>query len=380
MFTESPVLQSGPLPQNPPDREVAPPLFLVGCGRSGTTLLRMILNTHPELAIPQESQFIYKLARRLATGRDPGRLQTEQQWEVLVRLLEKDSFVARWDFSRETLRHRLNCLPERSYAAAFRAVFSEFMKQQGKTRWGDKTPQHVQYLLLLDRLFPTAKFIHIIRDGRDVALSLKGRAWGPRTTALAGYYWKWLVLSGMVGGALLGPERYREVRYENLVLHPEATVRALCQWAGLQYTPAMLDYHGTRAAHQYAQGANGPKADCRVTRPPDPSRTQRWTQQMTARDQRSILRQTGALLAYLGYHPAEALPAHQSRELQTIRTLMRPHAIAALDAVLPRSGPLQRFGLLADRAKQGLTLYGGDLHTWARRSVRWQRTVGRMMV
>ena len=195
-----------------------PPVFIVGCGRSGTTLLRLMLNALPDLAIPLESQFIYHIARRRARGFWPATLNGAADCERFVTFLERHPTMRYWEISFEALRDRLNRLPERSHAAVFRAVFIEFMEREGKKQWGDKTPMHVQYMLLLDQLLPGAKYVHVIRDGRDVASSLLTRSWGPKYLWHAGWYWKWLVLSGMVAGRILAPDRYREVRYEDLVL------------------------------------------------------------------------------------------------------------------------------------------------------------------
>lgn len=356
----------------------APPLFIVGCARSGTTLLRMMLNAHPELAIPEESQFIYKLARRRALGRGPADVETDAGWEALIRWLEKDPYIGRWRFASEALRERLAQLPERSYAAAFRAVFVEFMEQQGKSRWGDKTPQHVQYLLILDRLFPKAKFIHVVRDGRDVALSLMTRPWGPPVMAMAGYYWKWLVLSGQVGGRLLGPDRYREVHYEELVLNPEDTLQDLCEWAGLEYTPSLLEYHETDAAQEFAKRG---KVARRLTEPPDPSRVQRWKHDLSDRHRRSLHRQAGDLLAQLGYS-VDHLPRRQQRAQQRWERLLQTEQLASLsERVTARSGSDigVRGGLLWDRFRQGVTLLLDRAKPWTHSSIRWQRTVANLL-
>lgn len=338
----------------------------------------MMFNAHPELAIPEESQFIYKLARRRALGKGPVDIETDAGWEALIRWLDKDPYIGRWRFASEALRERLAQLPERSYTAAFRAVFVEFMEQQGKSRWGDKTPQHVQYLLILDRLFPKAKFIHIIRDGRDVALSLMTRPWGPPAMALAGYYWKWLVLSGLVGGLLLGPERYREVRYEDLVLQPEDTLQELCEWADLEYTPALLEYHETDAAHEFAKRG---KVARRLAEPPDESRVQRWKRDLSDRHHRSLRRQAGDLLGHLGYS-VDSLPQRQQRAQKCWELLLQAEQLASLSQqVTARSGSNIgiRSGLLWDRFRQGVALLFDRAEPWTRSSIRWQRTVANLL-
>jgi hypothetical protein len=337
-----------------------------------------MLNSHPDLAIPEESHFMYQLARRRALGRWPATLQTAAAWKRWLDYLERHPFLAYWSVSPAGLRERLDGLPDRSHASAFHAIFTSFMEHEQKSRWGDKTPMHVQYMLLLDCWFPSAKFVHVLRDGRDVALSLLDRAWGPRHIALAGYYWKWLVLSGMVSGALLGPNRYREVHYEDLVTCPESTLRSLCEWLELDYTPALLLYHATQAAQRYARSG---KVAQRLAGPPDPQRIQRWVHSMCIADQKSVLRQAGSLLAFLGYQ-ADKLPRSQQREYEAIGSLLQPTTVAALGRSAPGKTGSEirlRSGLLIDRLLQSVHFFCGNLEGWARAGIRWQRTVAGML-
>ncbi|MFZ5610051.1 MAG: sulfotransferase family protein [Pseudomonadota bacterium] len=203
------------------------PLFIIGCGRSGTTLLRLMLNAHSAFAIPEESHFIYHLARDRAAGRYRKGLNDEKTWAALLDYFENHSFVQRWGLAMPALMARLRALPQHSFKHVFATIFAAYREQQGKPLWGDKTPMHVNYMFLVRRFFPNARFLHIIRDGREVAMSLLTRTWGPRHINHAGYYWKWLVLAGLVGGHLMGPARYRQIRYEDLVRDPEGVLRAV---------------------------------------------------------------------------------------------------------------------------------------------------------
>lgn len=361
-----------------PDEKIAPAaakqpgdgLFIVGCGRSGTTLLRLMLNTHPEMAIPQESHFIYKIARQHAQGHGPTALETDAGWNHLIDYLSTTTHLDAWAFDRTAALQRLRVQPERTHAAAFRTLFATYAETHDATFWADKTPQHVQYLLLLDRLFPRARFIHVVRDGRDVALSLLTRKWGPRRIELAGYYWSWLVLSGIVAGQLLGPHRYYQLRFEDLVTHPEATLRALCQWLGLSYTKAMLAYHQTEAAHTYAQGGTVAR---RLASPPDPRRLYRWRENMSPYAHRLIHVQAGGLLAYLGYDINHLSPLQQ--RLSTGLNALLPTA-ASQPVLDQRLTPLQ---LIQERLWQGVALLRSDVERFAQHSFRWQQAVAQRM-
>lgn len=336
-----------------------------------------MLNAHPEVSIPQESHIIYKIARLRARGRWPASVTTDAGWAHLVETLNETPYLDTWELDRAPVRERLAALSERTHAAAFRALFEEYLRQHGGTWWGDKTPQHVQYALLLDRLFPGGKVVHIVRDGRDVALSLMSRKWGPRRMEIAGYYWAWLVLSGIVAGAVVGPERYREVQFEDLVTHPEATLRDLCGWLGLPFRQELLDYYKTDDAVSYTKG--GPVAR-KLATPPDPSHTQRWRERMTPGAHRRFIRQAGGFLAHLGYD-VDGLSARQRGVQEQLDALREPGALATISAAPPLGGPdrLRPARLLALRAKQGAALVRGDVAGFATASLRWQRAVADLL-
>jgi hypothetical protein len=184
--------------------------FVVGCSRSGTTLLRALLDAHPLLAVPPESHFA-----------------------VLPRLrLRRDPWFRLWGIDPPDVR-------DLDVADAVRAVFAAYAAAQDKPRYADKTPHYVSHLPLLAKRFPEARFVHVVRDGRDVALSLLEVPWGPDDVEGAALHWRRRVLEGRAAG--LGPERYRELRYEALVADPERELRALAAWLELPYDPAMLD-------------------------------------------------------------------------------------------------------------------------------------------
>lgn len=354
------------------------PVFIVGCGRSGTTLLRMMLNTHPDLVIPQESHFVYQLARRRASGSWSGDLEDPREWEHFLSFLREHRYWAHWKLSFAELRERLEELPVRTHRLVFRTIFEQLVGGRSSLRWGDKTPMHVQYLLLLEQLFPDAQFVHVIRDGRDVAMSLMSRRWGPRHMSLAGYYWKWLTLSGAVSGAILGPKRYRELRFEDLLTNPEAELQSLCAWLGLEYLPELLDFHATEAASDYAKG--GPVA-LRLKEPLDSSHTCLWKSNMSPRHQRSLVKQAGAALRYFGY-PVDTLPRGQAREIKAITALLDPVMIDEIDqrAQARRGGEKKlQAALLGDRLIGTAAFLSGRLGSFGAAGVRWQRTVAGMM-
>jgi hypothetical protein len=198
---------------------------------------------------------------------------------------------------------------------------------------------------------------------------------------LAGYYWSWLVLSGLASGALLGTERYMEIRYEELVLNAERTLQRLCSWLGLAYDGGLLEYYRTEAAQSFATEDATP-SERRIVTPLDGSRVQRWKSQMTSADRREILRQTGGVLAHLGYEVDELTPS-QLGVKKALDCLLHPQDPAILvKGIRPHGGNDWRIrtALCQDRARQLVALVAGQMDTFVDCSVRWQRSVSSLLV
>jgi len=273
---------------------MSPPLFVLGVSRSGTTLLRVVLDRSPGIAIPDESFFIPVLARR-----HRGEVDRRRFLDDVSRL----STPAAWGLSSADVATRLR--PGMQTGAAIAAIFEAQAAKEGKPRWGDKTPMYMRHLRLLERLFPDAQYIHLIRDGRDAALSFlrmpEGtftRTWAhPDSAADFACLWRTEVAAARELGQRVGSSRYLEVRYEGLVARPEDAVRRICEFASLLYEPAMLDYTGavdvSEKPHQQ-----------RLLQPLTPG-VRDWRTQMTAEDVRAFESIAGDLLGQLGYEFSE---------------------------------------------------------------------------
>jgi Sulfotransferase family len=273
-----------------------PYLFIVGCPRSGTTLLRRMVGAHPRIAITRETHWIPQLA-----DRPPA--------ELPAALAEHPKFATLGIEPTE-----LEALPRDSYAAFVGAVFDRYGAAEGKPLVGDKTPGYVRAIPLLHRHFPDARFVHLIRDGRDVALSALGwerRAqqlrrsfptWADAPFETAALWWRWHVLQGRRDGRVLGPERYHELPYETLVADPEAACRALCAFLGVGFEGAMLRFHEGRTRHEQGLSAK------RAWLPPTPG-LREWRSQMTANQVQQFEAAAGDALEALGYERAAPAPA-----------------------------------------------------------------------
>ena len=218
-----------------------PPLFVLGVRRSGTTLLRVMLDRHSQLAIPDESYFIPQVA-----ARHRGRLNVDAFCDDISRL----PTLIDWGVPVSQVRASLT--QGATVSQGLQAIYRVHAERQGKRLWGDKTPMYMQFLPLIERLFPDARFVHLVRDGRDAACSfltmpdgVATETWAhPRSPAGFACQWRTEVRAARALGERVGPDRYLELRYEDLVIDPRAGLAAVCEFANIAYEPPMVEYAG----------------------------------------------------------------------------------------------------------------------------------------
>ena len=271
-------------------------------GRSGTTLLRLMLDAHPDLAIPGETHFLHKLVKLgSVTRREFVEIVTgSETWDNLA-------------IDENDLNAALDALSLFSLAGAVRAFYRLYAERHGKPRWGDKTGFYLRSMEAIQHLLPEAHFIHVIRDGRDTALSRQGLWFGPGDdyAALARFW-----VEGIAQARAQAPRlaHYSEVRFESLVTEPRGTLERICAGLDLAFDPAMLDYHASAperlAEYRRPFGPAGrTPSDIatfmsihrRVQTPLDETRTGRWRSDMKAEDRRAFEAVAGSLLKELGY-------------------------------------------------------------------------------
>lgn len=252
---------------------VRPPFFIVGADRSGTTLLRLYLNAHSRLAVPSESWFLSDL---FAAFGPRATLDGDDLRRALRIVAEHPRFQDGWDVYLPALQDELEALAPVSLATLCDRLFRRQTRADDDTRWGDKTPEYVEHLADLDRCFDGAHYIHLLRDGRDVYLSLAKRRWSDRgyTPHELGRYWSRCVAAAARAGDALGP-RLLEVRYENLVLATEATLQRITDFLGVAYEPAMREAH-REAAAIITQSEEQQGVHEKLLRAPRPSDVARW--------------------------------------------------------------------------------------------------------
>ena len=210
-----------------------PPIFIVGAPRSGTTLLRNLLNRHPKLAICGETRFYhYIYTRRRAFGDLSNR-------ENRRRLVEEYLSTER----AERLGMNLLGLGERllsratGYREFFTCLLEQYAESQGKQRSGEKTPHHALFAETLCKWYPGAVILHLVRDPRDVVASLQRMQWASNSVVANAWMWKQCNVAALRSAHR--PE-YLLVHYEPLVTQPEHELAKICAFADEDFDPCML--------------------------------------------------------------------------------------------------------------------------------------------
>jgi hypothetical protein len=214
------------------------PFFIVGSGRCGSTLLRMMLVSHSRLTIPPETWYLIPLLQRFSTNRP---LNTNEI-EGAVSIMTSHYRWPDMKLDAEDLRRAVNQLREPYLRDLVEVVYRSHAEAEGKARWGDKTPVYIEILPQLAMMFPNSRFIHLVRDGRDVAKSYQTTDWVGRWLhdnarewiRALDCHWRW------VGSELR--DRILQVRYEDLVLETGATLREICRFIGEEFETQMLSW------------------------------------------------------------------------------------------------------------------------------------------
>jgi hypothetical protein len=288
-----------------------PYLFIVGCPRSGTTLLRRMIDAHEDIAVTRETHWIPDVYRQ---AQDAGHAAT-------AALLTAHPKFATLGIDRDEVDRVVEA--SRTYAEVVSQLFDRYAASKAKPLAADKTPGYVRELPLLHELFPAARFVHLVRDGRDVCLSAldwdrrtvrRLPTWDTAPVATAALWWRWHVLLGRRAGRRLGDARYHEVRYEALVIDPEGTLRRLCEFLGVRFDLSMLSFHEGRT--RFEPGISAKRAWL-----PPTTGLRVWGDEMPPEQLEEFEAAAGDALEELGYHRAVPAPA--------AGTLARAAAVAA---------------------------------------------------
>lgn len=213
----------------------ASPVFVVGCPRSGTTLVQTMLDSHPRLSVIYEADCLVDIPLGLRSS--------QANASEALRLAEAHPNIRTDGFDAGTARAACRELGITDAAGAMRVLAASKALAQGKRRWGNKTPKALLHLAELAVVYPDAQFIHVIRDGRDSASS-QARL-GHRSLVESALLWRGGMRTGRRAGSRLGPDRYLEVRLEELLSSPEDQMRRMCVFLGEDFDWSLPHFHTT---------------------------------------------------------------------------------------------------------------------------------------
>jgi len=217
------------------------PVFVIGYARSGTSLLCRLMRRYLKLSFGTESQFIL---RYLALLPSYGDLEVDANVQRLLRELGRERFFSRsehnWGFRYDPERAFAD-LRGRTYRDVLEAVFGQLASHNGMSRWGDKTPSYNDNLPALAALFPDAQFVHAVRDGRDVALSIQQTSFGPKNACECAQDWAHTQRTIRNFATTIPADQFHQVRYEDLTAHPLETLTTLGSFLGVDVDDRVID-------------------------------------------------------------------------------------------------------------------------------------------
>ncbi len=228
------------------------PIFIVSAPRSGSTLLRLILDAHPNIAIPSPAWLYEYIRPYLYSFGDLGR---ESNFRELVRDMIEMPTIGRWpvEFAVDEV---VAACPARSFKAVYEYLHVRDASAKGKSRWGEKSPRNSYWIDEIKADFPDAQFIHIVRDGRDMAIDIsQSVSMRPCSVLMGAQYWQHYVTAIRDSFTRLDPADRYEIKYEALCADPKAELSALCEFLGEEFDSAMLRHHESNSTKAWAANA-----------------------------------------------------------------------------------------------------------------------------
>lgn len=260
------------------------PVMIVGHGSSGTSITGKMIREYLRVSFGTESQFIPRYYYRLERYGD---LALDKNLRRLVSdILSERWFVRCRKFGFETsVDAVLADVPRRTYRGVLESIFRQLALHNRMGRWGDKTPEYIHHLPVLKALFPDARYLHLVRDGRDVALSVFDRFWGAKNIVTAALEWRDAVERAREFASTLEPGQVLELRYEDLLMQPRQTFARIIEFLRIEDADGrLLDDIDRRAARELKS-----------------NNFNKWKTRLSERQQLEFDRICGDLLAEYGY-------------------------------------------------------------------------------
>ncbi|WP_082674000.1 sulfotransferase [Thiohalocapsa sp. ML1] len=282
------------------------PIFLFGMDRSGTTLLAMMVGAHPEIAVPLATTGMwYEFADRLGNYHN---LRTSGDLQRIVNDVAEHERIRLWRTELDLARI-VSDVHEGGIESVVAAFHKEYARQKQKRCWANSDIATLDQMHRAYHWFPNARFVHIIRDGRDVALSNQTTPYGRGNIYECAEKWTASLRTNLRMGAILGSDHYHVVRYEKLILDAEQTLTQLCGFIGVPFSREMLNY-GASVDERVPQEKQWLWPALKL--PPQASKVERWRHEMTVTQRIVFERIAGPLLKELDYPVYEHIPRRLS--------------------------------------------------------------------
>ncbi len=292
MSTINKEMQSIQLTSNSEPNLSERPIFIFGSARSGTSLLSRIVGAHPRIAIPFESHLYNTFYPWLKYYGD---LNLAKNRERLVDDILSTEVMRDW-YPRPDRQLTLEAINRFDFHGVIDALMRTWTRSEGKERWGEKTPWHIFYWREIMSGFPQAQVIHIVRDGRDSALSWKRARFGPKH--IYSLATKWVHYLDIVEELkpTLNEKSFLEVRYEDLLAQPEAVIQKICDFLGEEFAPEMFAFNENSAPY-----LTDIQNQTNLSKPLLTNNSGKWRTEMTERELRIFEAVAGSALERYGY-------------------------------------------------------------------------------
>jgi hypothetical protein len=290
---------------------VEPPVFIVGANRSGTTLLRLILNAHPRIAVPDEIIYFgsYLAGVPVEHWREPNLSATAYE-RFVDRFLESNC-AALNELDKDALKDEI-LAGRRDFRRPYRCVLEAWARHYGKDRWGEKTPGNLFYADIILDMFPDAQFLYMVRDPRAGVASMQRVSFFPNDVVFNALSRRKHDINGR---ALLKRNvpisQRRTVRYEDLVRDPEGQMRAICEFLGEDFRPQMLHFH--EGADAYMKNAAEQRYNETATHPITDDRVDAWKSSLTTDQIAAVESICAPVMRHFEYPPEARRPSLSRR-------------------------------------------------------------------
>jgi hypothetical protein len=282
------------------------PIFVVGCDRSGTSLITLTLSQSPELKMIFEAGFLPRLSSRKT---DYGDFSAPRQRWYFIRDIQREKATSRTfafekfdNLSDQEAESALQQAAPTDYQGAAAAIYAASARKDGKDRWGEKMPEYILQVEWLASTFPNSSIVHIIRDPRDVAASIRRAGWKDSLHEAA-TYWKKRVSEGRAQSRSIASNRYHEVRYEKFLQNPAEVTMHLAECLDLKISTKVLSGSGRDKARCLPESHREayPELFSKLWQPIDPSRAYAWRREMSRREIAEVESIAAPLMEELGY-------------------------------------------------------------------------------